>query len=100
MSDSRKQKNNLEILIRSRYPIIYVVSYEEKRVLGALSEIARRLGKNIYCWSCLSGLVQNGPPSQTQKKPVNAASRDPIAALKEAMDFKDPALFVFKDFHP
>lgn len=101
MSETLKQKRNLEILIRSRYPVIYVVSSEEKRVVEAVGEIGRRLEKNVYCWSCLSGLVLQAPPSQPQKKtPANNASRDPVAALKEAMDFKDPALFVFKDFHP
>ncbi|MDR1043698.1 MAG: AAA family ATPase [Candidatus Adiutrix sp.] len=101
MSETFKQKRNLEILIRSRYPVIYVVSSEEKRVVEAVGEIGRRLEKNVYCWSCLSGLALQAPPSQLQKKaPVNNATRDPIAALKETMDFKDPALFVFKDFHP
>lgn len=100
MSNSREQTNNLEILIRSRYPIIYIISHEEQRVLGALGDIASRLGKTMYSWSCLSGLVPTGLPAPAQRKMVNTSSRDPIAALRETMESKDPALFVFRDFHP
>ena len=99
MSESRRQKHNLEILIRSRYPVIYLVSWEEKRVLEAVADIGRRLGKKVYAWSCLSGMALYGTTS-SNKKAVNASSKDPLAALKEALDFKEPALFVFKDFHP
>ena len=99
MSEANRQKHNLEILIRSRYPVIYLVSWEEKRILEAVADIGRRLGKKVYAWSCLSGLA----PFETAgsyKKAVNSSSKDPLAALKEASDFKEPALFVFKDFHP
>jgi hypothetical protein len=42
----------LEVLIRARYPLIYVISWEEQRVLSQVSKIASKLGKNVLEWSC------------------------------------------------
>ena len=94
------RKRELEVLIRSRYPIIYVVSWEEKRVVDAVAEIGGRLGKKVYTWSCLNGLLINGFAAPQGKKLPNNASKDPLLALREAADFKESALFVFNDFHP
>jgi len=83
----------LETLIRARYPIIYIVSWEEKRVEDALRSIAQARGKKIYFWTITQGMVLN-PNSQDN------ATRDPIAALNAVMDSRDQALFVLKDYHP
>ena len=99
-NDARAQQRSLEILIRSRYPIIYVVSWEEQRVLGAIEDIGRRLGKSLYTWSCLTGLAQNGLHLQLQKGSAGAAMKNPVAALQEAAECRESALFVFQDFHP
>ncbi|MDR1533863.1 MAG: AAA family ATPase [Planctomycetota bacterium] len=98
-NDIRQRQFDLEILIRSRYPVIYVVTWEEGRVVEAAAEIGARLGKKVYTWTCLNGLAGHGPAGQNQPKPGNSASRDPLAALREVMDFKESALFIFKDFH-
>lgn len=82
----------LETLIRARYPIIYIVSWEEKRVEDALRTIARDRGKKIFFWTITQGMVQN--PNHRDN-----ATRDPIAALDAVMDSREQALFVLKDYH-
>ncbi len=82
----------LETLIRARYPIIYIVSWEEKRVEDALRNIARDRGKKIFFWTITQGMVLN--PNHRDN-----ATRDPIAALDFVMDSRDQALFVLKDYH-
>lgn len=99
-NDAGKRKRELEILIRSRYPIVYVVSWEERRVLDAVADIAARLGKRLFSWSCLSGLASQTQPGSAARKTGNAASKDPLNALHEAAEFKEPAVFVFQDFAP
>ncbi|MES4792450.1 MAG: ATPase, partial [Chloroflexota bacterium] len=47
----------LETLIRARYPIIYIVSWEEKRVEDALRQISKERGKRIFVWTVTQGLV-------------------------------------------
>lgn len=48
---------HLDLLIRSRYPLIYIVSPEEERVKRAISEIVQRQKKNFYIWSLADGII-------------------------------------------
>jgi SpoVK/Ycf46/Vps4 family AAA+-type ATPase len=88
----------LEVLVRARYPIIYVVSWEEERVMAELNAVATLLGKKIYDWSIVQGLVRYRPgvsgPVEGKK-----GTKDPIVALREVFDTTEPAIFVFRDFH-
>lgn len=92
-------QETVETLIRARYPIIYVVSPEEARVQQLLGEIAERRQKNVYEWSCTGGMVPAGTSIQVQKT-RNSPTRDPLAALDQVIEQADPAIFLFKDFHP
>jgi ATP-dependent 26S proteasome regulatory subunit len=91
--------NEIETLIRARYPILYVLSSEETRVVQHVQQIAARRQKKLFEWSCSTGIVPAGTSIQSQKY-RNALTRDPIAALDQVIDYVDPALFIFKDFHP
>jgi ATP-dependent 26S proteasome regulatory subunit len=89
----------LETLIRARYPILYVVSAEEARVQQLVVSIAQRRQKKAFEWSYSTGIVPAGTSIQSQKH-RNAPTKDPLVALDQVIDQVDPALFVFKDFHP
>jgi len=89
----------LEILIRARYPIIYVVSWEEERVEQYLSQIAQKRKKKVYLWSFTQGLVKQGTEPQRSKGSAGSTS-DPLAALDAVLEQIEPAIFLFKDFHP
>ena len=89
----------LETLIRARYPILYVVSAEEARVQQLVVSIAQRRQKKVFEWSFSTGIVPAGTSIQSQKH-RNAPTKDPLIALDQVIDQVDPALFVFKDFHP
>jgi len=91
--------DEIEDLIRARYPILYVVSTEEARVEAALVEVGRRREKQLFEWSCTTGVIPLGASRQSprQRQP---ATRDALAALDLVMDHVGPALFVFKDLHP
>jgi ATP-dependent 26S proteasome regulatory subunit len=96
---SRKGLSELEVLVRARYPLIYVVSWEEQRVIRHASKIASRLGKSVFEWSVTTGLVPGGTSIQSQKH-RDTATQDPLVALDNVIEHVDPALYVFKDFHP
>jgi SpoVK/Ycf46/Vps4 family AAA+-type ATPase len=89
----------LEILIRARYPILYILSPEEGRVLSALGEIAARRHKKLWEWTSTLGLLPGGTSLQLSKV-RNAATRDPLAALDHVIEQAEPGIFVFKDLHP
>ena len=90
---------NLETLIRARYPIIYIVSPEEARVEQLVGHIAERRQKNLLEWSCTTGLLPAGTSIQLQKN-RSSSTQDPLAALDRIIEQVEPALFLFKDFHP
>ena len=94
-----RTQSELEILIRARYPLIYLVSWEEQRVIRNLTRIASRLNKKIFEWSITMGLVPSGTSIQSQRQ-KDTASQDPLVALDTVIEHVEPALYVFKDFHP
>ena len=87
-----KANGEIETLVRARYPIIYIVSWEEKRVEDALKSIATARGKKVYTWTITQGMGFNSHPRDD-------SSRDPLAALDFVIDSHDQAVFVLKDFH-
>jgi hypothetical protein len=89
----------IETLIRARYPILYVISSEESRVQNMLVDIAKRRQKKVFEWSFSTGIVPAGTSIQSQKH-RNAATKDPLAALDQVIEQVEPAIFIFKDFHP
>ncbi|MDB6027899.1 MAG: ftsH 2 [Verrucomicrobiales bacterium] len=92
-------QHEIETLIRARYPLIYIVSGEEMRVQNLIVEIAQRRQKKVYEWSYCNGIVPAGTSIQSQKH-RNAATRDPLTALDQVIEQVEPAIFIFKDFHP
>lgn len=89
--------NEIEVLIRARYPIIYIVTWEEARVERLLRELAARRNKQLFTWSVTSGLQKSGVPGSGGRQKGLA---DPIEALDAAIEHKEPAVYLFKDFHP
>src|SRR5436190_12725898 len=92
-------EQEIETLIRARYPLIYIVSGEEMRVQNMIVEIAHRRQKKVFEWSYCNGIVPAGTSIQSQKH-RNAATKDPLVALDQVIEQVEPAIFVFKDFHP
>jgi ATP-dependent 26S proteasome regulatory subunit len=89
----------IETLIRARYPILYIVTAEESRVQELIMGIANRRQKRVFEWSVSTGIVPAGTSIQSQKH-RNAPTRDPLLALDQVIDQVEPAIFLFKDFHP
>jgi ATP-dependent 26S proteasome regulatory subunit len=89
----------VETLIRARYPILYIISSEELRVQGLVLGIAQKRQKKVFEWSFTTGIVPAGTSIQSQKH-RNAATKDPLVALDQVIEQVEPAIFVLKDFHP
>src|ERR1043166_3265702 len=89
----------IETLIRARYPILYIITSEEMRVQNLLVEIADQRQKKVFEWTYSSGIVPAGASIQSQKG-RNTATKDPLAALDLVIEQVEPAIFLFKDFHP
>src|SRR6478736_2817527 len=53
----------------------------------------------MFEWSFSTGIVPAGTSIQSQKN-RNPTTKDPLAALDQVIEQVEPAIFVFKDFHP
>jgi ATP-dependent 26S proteasome regulatory subunit len=91
-------KEEIEILIRARYPILYIISWEEARVEAHLGEIALRRGKKLFTWTVSRGLLESAGSGEGPR--LSDSTRDPLLALDSVEQFLGPAIFLFKDFHP
>src|SRR5712691_3202943 len=92
-------QQEIETLVRARYPILYILTGEEMRVQNVIVEIAKKRQKKVFEWSYSTGIVPAGTSIQSQKH-RNAATKDPLVALDQVIEQVEPAIFVFKDFHP
>jgi ATP-dependent 26S proteasome regulatory subunit len=87
--------DELEVLIRARYPVIYVVTWEESRVEQHLQRIATKRGKQLYLWSVTTGMRRANATSPPQQRGL----ADPIEGLNTVLEHKEPAIYLFQDFH-
>ena len=86
--------NDLSILLKARYPIIYIVTPEEERVEYLLKYISKKgISRTYYCWDFINGY--SGNPNDE-----GFGARNPLQAL-DLIDKLTPetgALFVLKDY--
>lgn len=87
----------IEVLIRAKYPILYLISWEEKRVEDTLREICTKLNRSLHTWSLTQGVrppvVRPAGPPKTPLSP----ELEVLALAHEAPEF---TVFLLKDFHP
>ena len=85
--------SEIETLIRARYPIIWVESYEEQRVIRQLNNIAVSRNKQLILWSGTTGLIT------IEGDPVGDNTKDPLKALDFIETIETPTIVIYKDLH-
>lgn len=86
---------NFELLLRARYPLLYIPSREEERLEAVLQHIAETYNNRaVYIWDFVEGY--QGNPND-----VGTAKRNPLQALEfvEKLPQTAAALFILRDFH-
>jgi AAA+ superfamily predicted ATPase len=91
------QMREIDILIRARYSLLYVVSWEERRVSAALKEIVVGQDKQFYTWSETLGLRTG--TKQITSGGADSRTKDPLSVLDTIRTSAEPAVYVLKDFH-
>ena len=90
-----KFTDELTLLLKARYPIIYINTIEEDRVEYIIRKyIKTSLNRSIYSWDFIDGYTNN-PNNE------GFAKRNPVQALElvERLTAQTPALFLLKDFN-
>ncbi len=92
----RLANSELYLLIKSRYPVVYLESIDEGYVFGQIQKIARQLRLVIFHWSVTDGLKRF--PNEASYYRTN----EPGAMLKTGLELlrtnSPECLFVLKDF--
>lgn len=92
-----KAKKYLCNLFKARFPLIYIATWEESRVLQVIEDIAMdsnmiRTPRKIYTWSQTEGLV-------TYDNKIGKDTKDPMEALNFIEKCDEASIFIMKDFH-
>ncbi|MCP2729029.1 AAA family ATPase [Limnofasciculus baicalensis] len=85
-------------IIRARFPLIYLQTFEEERALGILKDLCASSGKNglnrpLYAWSQTQGLKQY-PDGK-----IDTSLLSPHQLLDHIEKATNTALYVLLDFH-
>ena len=92
--NSAAWSDQLDLLIRSRAPLIWIRSTEEGRVESLVGAATQRLQRRLACWDFIEGLSgvlnENG-----------LGSRQPMAVLQwlQQLQNSSPTVLLVKDFH-
>jgi ATP-dependent 26S proteasome regulatory subunit len=84
----------IEVLVRAKYPIIWITSWEERRVEEALQRVAKKLDRKFHSWSVTQGMKPE--TKQRNKKSSLPGELEALAQVHEAPEF---TIFLLKDFH-
>ncbi|NJN59467.1 MAG: AAA family ATPase [Leptolyngbyaceae cyanobacterium SL_5_9] len=87
--------DEFELLLRARYPLIYIPTREEERVEGAIATSAKQQGNRaVYTWDFVDGY--QGNPND-----AGFGRRNPLQALElvEKLPASASAVFILRDFH-
>ncbi len=97
MSEQPGFRGELATLLKARFPLLYVETHEERRVMARIREVAGdgelvRTERAVWSWSATTGLV--GPDGR-----VSANTSEIGRALDAALGADEPAVYVFFDLH-
>ena len=87
--------HDLELLLRSRVPLIIIETRDEKRVARLFTEIAISLSMPVMAWSATSGLQRIDYDAAAQRH-----ASEPQQALGQIKATETPGIYLLMDFHP
>lgn len=89
------EANDLELLIRSRIPIIVIQTHEEMRVLELFRHVVWKSPSMLYKWTITEGLHRIDIDMPAQR-----VIHKPVDVLKHIRVNQQAGIYLFLDFHP
>jgi SpoVK/Ycf46/Vps4 family AAA+-type ATPase len=91
----------IEVLVRAKYPILFITSWEERRVEDAIKSVCQKLNRTLHVWSVTQGMTAWRPDGGTTQAPDRKSQLPPeLEALAQVHEGSEFTLFLLKDFHP
>ncbi len=86
---------DLEVLMKSRVPLVSIETAEERRIIKMFNDLSFRLGKPVFQWSITEGLKRiefEAPPMRNLVEPNEV--------LRHIKNSNTAAIYLLPDFHP
>lgn len=99
MEGTKRTEQHIANLLKAKFPIIYIESWEENRIVEMISNICHdkeviKTDRIVYVWSMTTGIV-----NMDTNKPANS-SYDPDDALDYFnTEVEEDAVLIMKDIH-
>ena len=92
----------LDVLIRARYPLLFVATHEElrfRKIMEAVAGLPRHRPKGLYWWSRTQGLRPLGGPTADAADRAIPDTADPVSVI-EHIAAAEKGLYVLSDYGP
>jgi hypothetical protein len=89
------EEHDLQLLLRSRTPLLLIESSEEPRALALLCRVGIALRQAVFSWTATDGLKRMDIDMPAQR--FNTAPADVLGHLRST---RQPGIYVLLDFHP
>ena len=83
--------HDIQMHIRARYPILYLISHEEERLWKILQHLSQQESIPLFSWKRTHGLQQNHEKVE--------GTHDPSKGLEHLFHVSHSAICVLWDFH-
>ncbi len=87
-------QRELELLLRSRFTLICIVSREEERILANIQDVCERGKRAFLSWDLAEGFHVH-----TEKAPRPQKAADPLTVLEAVDKLQGTIVIALKDFH-
>ena len=91
-------------LLKARFPLLYVNSWEEQRIIDHVNSMAQnkeliKTTRNVFTWSLTDGLVPEQSNTDSFDKQPLSGTAAPYSFLEFIEQYEEAAIFIAKDFH-
>ncbi len=90
--------NELKLLLDTRIPLVVIETFEEKKALDVLTQVALKHGRDLFRWSVSDGLVQTSFGPQLVAKGAEFAAAEEV--LRHIKTQYRAGIYVLCDMHP
>ncbi len=93
----------LQKKVIANHPLIQIVSYEWRRIIGMLLKASQKTGRDVYLWSNIEGIKKISRDESTVREiTVDKDKNGPVEAIEwfsEEVEKGNRMLFVMEDIH-
>ncbi len=96
-------EKKVSTLLRARFPILYIPSWEEERIITTFQLLVKNTGliktpRKVFSWSVTNSLLDEKGKPVVNKNSTSKITQ-PINVLEYINEYNEPAIFILQDLH-